>query len=445
MSKDQTKPQLGVIEPSAAKLAASVKARHTASNKGKSKARSSATCTVQIIKQCLGIDVGKDDLQICFRDQLSDGNLAIKVQKKVPNSPAGFKIIDAIITKYRCSTAPNGFGVLLEATGVYHENVSHYLYDRGNTMHIVLANKAKNYAKSLGYVSKTDKLDAKTLAQMGLERNMEIWQPAADNMLIIRHLTRERQELSEEKTLVQNQYHAQKNSYKPDSSSLKRYQRRIDFIDKQIADIEQQLHSIAATDSTINTLISRVESIKGIGFITAAIIIAETNGFAHFTSRSQVASYAGYDVVENQSGKRVGKSRISKRGNAHLRRAMHFPALTAARFDDTMKNLYDRILQRTSIKMKASVAVQRKLLVLAFTLCKNETDFDPTYHTKNSPDKPEQTEQAANTSNEKQLQNTTPTTQSAAKKTSKIPAKTPQTTTPKLTKQTTKIHANTTQ
>ena len=87
MSKDQTTAQLDAIEPSAAQLAVSVKVRHTASNKGKPKARSSATCEVQIVKQCLGIDVGKDDLQICFRDQLSDGNLSIKVQKKIPNSP----------------------------------------------------------------------------------------------------------------------------------------------------------------------------------------------------------------------------------------------------------------------------------------------------------------------------------------------------------------------
>ena len=441
MSKKQTTPQSGATQPNAVQLAAAVKAHHTQVNKSKPKVRPSATCKAQTVKQCLGIDVGKDGLQLCFREQLSTGELSIKVQKNVANSPAGFKIIEDIINKYHCPTAANGFGVLLEATGVYHENVTYHLHNAGYTMHVVLANKAKNYAKSLGYVSKTDKLDAKTLAQMGLERNMEVWQPPADNMLKIRHLTREREELLDERTAVQNQYHAQQNSYQPDGNSLKRYQRRIAFIDKQIAAIEQQLHGIVATDGVINTLVNRVDTIKGIGFISAVTIIAETNGFEHFRSRSQVASYAGYDVVENQSGKQVGKSRISKRGNVHLRRTMHFCALTSIKHDPTMKNLYERILQRSGIKMKACVAVQRKMLVLAYTLCKNETDFDPDYHNKNNPDNSKQTEQTTDTSAEKQAQNTMPTTQTTAKKSSK----TPQITAPSPTKKTTKTQANTTQ
>ena len=96
-----------------------------------------------------------------------------------------------------------------------------------------------------------------------------------------------------------------------------------------------------------------------------ATILAETNGFKLFTSRAQVVSYAGYDVVERQSGSSIkGKTRISKKGNSHIRRALHFPAITIVKHEPQFKQLYDRILERSHIKMKSYTAVQRKILLL---------------------------------------------------------------------------------
>ena len=72
--------------------------------------------------------------------------------------------------------------------------------------------------------------------------------------------------------------------------------------------------------------------IKGIGITTAATIIAETDGFILIKNRSQLISYAGYDVIENQSGSSInGKTKISKKGNKYIRRALHFPALSAVK------------------------------------------------------------------------------------------------------------------
>lgn len=97
-----------------------------------------------------------------------------------------------------------------------------------------------------------------------------------------------------------------------------------------------------------------------------------------FNSVAQLVSYAGYDVVENQSGKRVGRSRISKKRNAHIRRALHMPALNVKRWHKpTFLALWERVYQRRKIKMVAYVAVQRKLLVLIYTLWKNGQIYDP--------------------------------------------------------------------
>jgi transposase len=124
-----------------------------------------------------------------------------------------------------------------------------------------------------------------------------------------------------------------------------------------------------------------VVSIKGIGIITAAIVVGETNGFSTIKNKRQLVSYTGYDIVRKDSGTSVhSKPRISKKGNRHIRKAMHFPALSSIRSDEKTKNTFIRIVQKHGIKMKAAVAIQRKLLVLMYTLWKKEEYFNPDYN-----------------------------------------------------------------
>ena len=132
-------------------------------------------------------------------------------------------------------------------------------------------------------------------------------------------------------------------------------------------------------DEVLKSKIQNVCTIIGVGFITAVTIVGETNGFLLFKSISQLVSYAGYDVVQNQSGQHTGKTKISKKGNSHIRRALYFPALSAVSNCKMFHDFYLRIYENSSIKMKGYVAVQRKLLVLIYTLFKNDTVFDPNY------------------------------------------------------------------
>ena len=113
----------------------------------------------------------------------------------------------------------------------------------------------------------------------------------------------------------------------------------------------------------------------------------DSNGAPHggFTNQRHLVSYAGYDVVENQSGNHSGKTapadrRISKKGNSRLRRILHMPAFNAVRFNEpTCKALYERVYDRTHIKMKAYVSVQKRLLLMAYALWRHGVDYDPEY------------------------------------------------------------------
>jgi len=109
-------------------------------------------------------------------------------------------------------------------------------------------------------------------------------------------------------------------------------------------------------------------------------VLAETDGFNLVRNKRQLTSYAGLDVKEKQSGTSVkGKPRISKKGNKYLRRSMHMAALTALRTDERYKGLFIRLVSKHGIKMKAVVAVQRKLLEMMFTIFQTQQPYDKDY------------------------------------------------------------------
>lgn len=143
--------------------------------------------------------------------------------------------------------------------------------------------------------------------------------------------------------------------------------------------VEKAIVAHLNKDSEVSKLVEGITLIKGVGALTVAIVLAETNGFALFKNIPQLISFAGYDVVENQSGNHVGKTRISKQGNGHIRRCLHLPALSVVRCQQApFIQLFNRTLQRHKIKMKSYVAVQKKLLVLIYVIWKKKEAYQPT-------------------------------------------------------------------
>jgi transposase len=263
----------------------------------------------------------------------------------------------------------------MESTGVYHESLAYFLFEKGYSLSIVLPNRSKSYGKSLGIKSKTDKIDARTLAQMGLERELRIWQPISSSLLELKQLTREREALVCCRTNVSNQLHAYSHQGKPNKDSIDRTKNHISFLNKQVKQIESEIKIFVESDKELKSKMEYLLSIPGVGLITAATVVAETNGFAAFTSIKQVVSYAGLDVKIEESGKWKGKSKISKKGNRHIRKALYMPTLSKIRCDKATKIHYERLKEKKGIGMIAVAAEERKLLGLMYTLWKKEEMF----------------------------------------------------------------------
>ncbi|MDZ7625847.1 MAG: transposase [Ignavibacteriaceae bacterium] len=149
---------------------------------------------MEIIKQVVGIDVSKDTLAVSYGTVNLNQEHQITKPITVDNNQKGFKELISFAKKNKAtSKAPLYF--VMEATGVYYENLAYFLTEKHQKVIVVLPNKTKNFSKTLDIKSKTDNLDAQMITQFALERQMQLWQLPSPVMKALKALSREHQSI----------------------------------------------------------------------------------------------------------------------------------------------------------------------------------------------------------------------------------------------------------
>ena len=150
------------------------------------------------------------------------------------------------------------------------------------------------------------------------------------------------------------------------------------FLAKEADRLHTQANDLIAASATLHADRELLAGIAGIGAVTAQAILAELPDTRRFASAQQAAAYAGLAPREYRSGTSVHKrTRLSKAGNARLRKALYLPALTAIRFNPLVGAFYKRLVAAGKSKMAAVGACMRKLLMIAYGVLKSRTPFDP--------------------------------------------------------------------
>ena len=331
-----------------------------------------------IIKQSVGIDIAKDTFTACFCQRSISGEERLSEVEDFKNIQTGF---NRLIKWSRKITDPSLDVVfVMEATGVYYENLAHQLHKLKQPVIVLLPNKVKHFAKSLNVKTKTDLVDARVIARMGAERKLSHWEPPPVIFKLLRDLTREYSELMKEKTVFTNRLNANESSYKPHPAILKSKKEIIKKLDEHLIKLTEEIKRLIYSEEWLAPKVDKLLSIPGVGLMTIAVILAETQGFEFVQNIRQLCSYAGFDVVQRESGTSVkGKTRISKKGNSWIRGALYFPAIVASQHNPVLKTAYRRIIKDKPAKMIGITALQRKILVLIYTLWKNDTIFNE-YH-----------------------------------------------------------------
>jgi transposase len=342
---------------------------------------------MQLLKLVVGIDVASDSLEVASGTIDLQQSITITRLGGFKNTVAGFQQLHKAIARQRTAVLTEAgiaedqlpLWIVMEASGVYYERLAVWLVEHGYNVTVVLPNNIKAHARSDNRKSKTDRIDAEVITRYGLEKCLKPWHPASALMTELKGLVREHETNIDELGQVHNRLHALETASAAPKKTVKRLRQQRDLLKKQLKQIEQEIKELVKSDPELSESVKYLDSAPGVGLYTAAVVLAETNSFALVEQADQLTSYAGIDPVLRESGKYKGKVTISHKGNRMLRRALYMPALAAIRKDPAMRELYTRVVSRTSQKMKGVVAVMRKLLSLMYTLWKKRECFDPAY------------------------------------------------------------------
>ncbi len=330
----------------------------------------------KIVRQVLGIDMAQKELVVCL-GRVYDGvwELELYGHRTFPNTGKGFGAMVLWVKKLTMENIPVRY--VMEATGVYHEALAYFLEGKGHDVSVVLPNKISNYFRTLDVKTITDRTASEAIARFGLERKLDNWQRPKEIFRELKQLTRERDQIVGDRTISKNQLHAEETQAFPNKKSVARVKARIKLLNKQELEIKAEIAVLVKGEEELSRSIELICSIPGVGLLTAVTVLAETNGFELIRSKRQLTSYAGLDVQEKQSGTSVkAKSKISKKGNRYLRKALHMPALSAIRNEERFSTIFVRLVSKHGVRMKAAVAIQRKLLEMIYTLYKTNKPYD---------------------------------------------------------------------
>jgi transposase len=272
--------------------------------------------------------------------------------------------------------AGKGARVCLEATGVYHLQLALTLRGRGVEVMVVNPRVAKDFARALGWRSKTDEVDAWTLVEY-LERMEFIeWNAPSDAVLELRELGRRLSELVQTAVDEKNRLHA-KTVSGISRAVMADVKAHVAQLEKRIEQIEQAAVKVIQSDADLDEQFEILRRIRGVGRRSAIHLLTELAVLDPTMTVKQLVAHAGMDPRRYESGTSVDKPvRISKVGNARLRAILYMNALSAVRHDRGARLFFARLVTRGKKKMQALVAVMRKLLHGIWTVLQRRVAFD---------------------------------------------------------------------
>lgn len=314
----------------------------------------------------LGIDIAKASFDAAL---LQDGQYEVR---HFSNDLDGYRKLHKWLKKRQARRCH----VCLEATGRYGDAVANFLHEQGYTVSVINPARLKAYAASKLQRVKTDRQDARLLADFCATQKPDQWAPPAAELLELQALTRHLQALQEDRQRARNRLHAANPSDRVNQAIAE----QIAFLDAQIAELEKQIQQHIDQNPNLRQQHDLLTSIPGIGDKSAAVILAEMPDPQQFPQAGQMAAYAGLTPRIRQSGASVsGRSKLSKTGNARLRTALFMPALVALRYNPRIQALAERLTERGKSKMTIVGAAMRKMLHLAYGVLKTGKPFDPDY------------------------------------------------------------------
>jgi transposase len=319
-----------------------------------------------------GVDVSQHTLDVAAR-----AHNGTERKAQFENTSAGHHQLIRWLTKGGKSAR-----VALEATGVYSLNVAVALHaaPRVDVM-VVNPRAARKFAEACLQRSSTDATMAVALREYAARMEFVPWAPPRapppEPVRHVRAIARRIAALVLAKAAELNRAHAAAATDDTPAVVTNDIAVNVRHLERRIKALERQALALITEDPQIQQAYQHLISVRGIAATSAIQLLGELLVLpADMTVRQWVA-HSGLDVRHVISGTSVHKiPRISKCGNAHLRRVLYMPALVAAQYNPHVRTFYEQLLAAGKKPLQALVAVMRKLLHAIYGMLKNNTDFD---------------------------------------------------------------------
>jgi len=312
----------------------------------------------------IGIDISKQTFDVAF----------CKEEKwkhyEFSNNLKGFNSLLDLIDKEDW--------VIMEASGPYYFPLASFLYSK--KVQLVVENPLviKRYSQMKLYRAKTDKKDARTIAEYGMLSELKCWVPDEKHIIAIKQLHTAIEGLQKQLHQSCRQLEAFRSSGVLDKFLEKEMKKVISFLESKILKIEKKQEELAKEHFTPS--LEKLTSIPGIGNKTAIMLIVITNDFKKFENYKQLVAYVGFSPRIYQSGTSIkGKGHICKMGKAQIRKLLYICSWSVKRWNNTCKEMHERLVKKGKPERVIKIAIANKLLKQAFAIAKGDKFYEKNY------------------------------------------------------------------
>jgi len=306
----------------------------------------------------IGIDVAKATLDLHLLPTGQTHNL--------PNTKAGHKQLRKLLPD------PAACLIVLEATGGYEREVVADLLDAGYRVAVINPKRARDFARALGLVAKTDRIDARVLALFAQKMQPTPVEKTPEKQAEIQQLVARRRQLIDLRTQESNRWHVTRAK-----AARKSIQTMLNTLEAQVRDIEKAIEAIVEADDDWRNKTQLVESVPGLGGVTATTVVADVPELGKL-NRQQISALVGLAPFNRDSGALQGKRSISG-GRKSVRCVLYMAALAAKRCNPVIKAFAQRLAQHGKPHKVVITACMRKLLVILNSIIKSGRPWNPQF------------------------------------------------------------------
>lgn len=311
----------------------------------------------------VGIDVAKDKLDLARSD-------ADSIQT-VANDPAGIaRLVDGLR-----NAAPAM--IVVEATGGLERALVGALLDAGLPAALANPGRVRCFAKGIGILAKTDRIDAKVLAEFARRGEPRLLQKRSQNRVELEALITCRRQLLHVRTGQANRRGA--TSSKP---ALRAIDAVLKTIDRQVLELDRQIAKLIESDDDLDRDGKLLAGVPGVGAVLSATLLAELAEIGTVGRRS-AAALVGVAPFANDSGPRKGKRNI-RGGRASVRGVLYMATLAAMRFNPIIRRFAQRLKSAGKLNKVVIVACMRKLLSILNVMIRDGLRWDQLNLVKNA-------------------------------------------------------------